>query len=93
MATLRELLDELKRLRKSRHDILNERDRLREAIEAWTCPACSGSGIRENSDVEHYETVACYKCAWKRAALEAGEDKVNPMWLDRGREGQGGVNG
>lgn len=43
---------------------------LREAIEAWECPACNGSGIRENSDVEHYETVACYKCAWKRTALE-----------------------
>ena len=44
--------------------------KLREAIQAWKCPACNGSGIRENSDVEHYEAIACYKCAWKRAALE-----------------------
>ena len=60
---------------------LKEREaKLRVAIEAWICPVCSGSGIRENSDVEHYETVACYKCAWKRTALEVEKGRGCESW-------------
>ena len=75
MATLRELLDELKRLRKSRHDILEDREKLKEAFrEAMGLLEESYVGRPPNGRVfiqaitEHHERIGVF--LKKHKALE-----------------------